>query len=73
MSRKVLVTERERGVSYSWSFDLSAGPVGPTSGQTVSGDQWPQVTGTEAYQLFPAFVRRCVPKPGRCGAPLLFH
>lgn len=64
VSRKVLVTERERGVSCSWSFDLSAGPIGPTSGQTVSGDQWPQVTGTEVYQLFPAFVRQCVPSLG---------
>lgn len=40
VSRKVLVTERERGVSYSWSFDLSAGPVGPTMvrrSQGISG------------------------------------
>lgn len=67
VSRKVLVTEagqRERGVSCSWSFDLSAGPAGPTSGQTVSGDQWPQVPGAEAYQLFSALVRWCVPGLG---------
>lgn len=67
VSRKVLVTEageRERGVSCSWSFDLSAGPAGPTSGQAVSRAQWPQVTGTEAYQLFSAFVRGCVPSLG---------
>lgn len=58
-SKKVLVTEagkKEHRVSSSWSFDLSAGLAGPTSGQTVSGDQWPQVTGWEAYQLFSAFA-----------------
>lgn len=67
VSRKVLFTEAgetERGVSCSWSFVLSAGPVGPTSGQTVSGDQWPQATGTEAYQFLPAFGGRRVPSLG---------
>lgn len=48
----------------SWSFDLSAGLAGPASGQTVSGDQWPRVTGTEAHQLFSALVRWCVPSLG---------
>lgn len=63
VSRKVLITEvgeTEGGVSCSWSFVLSAGPVGPTNGQTVSGDQWPQATGAEAYQFLLAFGRRCV-------------
>lgn len=67
VSRKVLVTEageEERGVSFPWSFDLSAGLAGPASGQTVSGDQWPQVSGTEPCQLFSAFVRCCVPSLG---------
>lgn len=63
VSRKVLITEageNERGVSCLWSFVLSAGSVGPTSGQMVSGDQGLQGTGTEAYQFLPAFGRRCV-------------
>lgn len=67
VSRKILVIEageRERGVSCPWSFDLCAGLAGPTSGQTVSGDQWPQVTGIEAYQLLSVFVRWCVPSLG---------
>lgn len=60
VNRKVLISEAgetERGVSCSWSFILSAGPVGPTGSQMVSGDQWPQATGTEAYQFLPAFGR----------------
>lgn len=60
VNRKVLISEAgetERGVSCSWSFVLSAGPVGPTGSQMVSGDQWPQATGTEAYQFLPAFGR----------------
>lgn len=40
VNRKVLISEAgetERGVSCSWSFILSAGPVGPTGSQMVSG------------------------------------
>jgi len=73
VSRKVLTTEAgkaEHRVSCLWSFILSAGPVGPTGGQMVSGIRGHRRLERGGFPVLTSIWQTARPKPGRCGVPL---